>query len=113
MAAVIALVDSGAHRSCFPVQIARQLRIKSKLKKDPCGAKGVGSKFTTWSSTVPLHGQIVATGRSGPALWGPRFRFEPAFVEDDDAFLLGRADFFNVFTVAFDRGPNSSFHLDY
>jgi hypothetical protein len=35
----------------------------------------------------------------------------PVFI-DDSSFLLGRADFFSVFTVTLEEGRGRVFHLD-
>ena len=42
---------------------------------------------------------------------GPTFTLWPFFI-DDGSFLLGRADFFSVFTVTFEEGRGRIFHLD-
>ncbi len=45
--------------------------------------------------------------------WGPQFRLSPAFV-DYDVALLGRADFFQAFTVTFQEDLRAPvFHLDH
>ncbi len=49
----------------------------------------------------------------GPVPWGPTFALNPAFSEKDP-MLLGRADFFQAFTVTFQKSPTTpAFHLDY
>jgi hypothetical protein len=42
---------------------------------------------------------------------GPAFTLSPVFI-DGGSFLLGRADFFSVFTVTFEEGRGRIFHLD-
>ena len=55
----------------------------------------------------------VANFGQGPVVWGPRFRLNPAFSEKQ-AQLLGRADFFQVFSVSFQESPTTLlFHLNY
>jgi hypothetical protein len=51
----------------------------------------------------------VSTGAD--SAWGPAFTLWPFFI-DDGSFLLGRADFFSVFTVTFEEGRGRVFHLD-
>jgi len=110
------MVDSGAALSCFPVAIAHDLGITDdELVEDPQGGTGVGSTFRIWRSQVPIMGGI---GLFEPAPdgtlqgWGPGFVLNPAFTEHS-AFLLGRADFFRVFTVTFENSAGGSvFHLD-
>lgn len=97
------------------MEIARQLRIKSKLKKDKGGAKGVGSQFPTWSSAVPITAQVFKSTAKGSAVpWGPVIPMNPAFA-DEDAFLLGRIDFFRGFkSIRFaESASNSTFVLEY
>lgn len=114
---VLAMVDSGAWRSIFPKQIAYDLGIRDdELTEDPLGGGGVGSHFRVWMSSVPIRAGIGffepnPDGTERP--WGPGFDLEPAFTEHD-AFLLGRADFFQAFTVMFDvdAAGVSRFHLE-
>jgi hypothetical protein len=115
---VLAVVDSGAHRSIFPLQIATDLGIQvNELLEDPNGGLGVGSAFRLWVSTVSVRAgvglfELDADGHDQP--WGPGFSFHPAFTEHD-VFLLGRDDFFRVFTISFDHSEDGAarFHLDY
>jgi hypothetical protein len=53
--------------------------------------------------------ELVSTGAD--SAWGPTFTLWPFFI-DDGSFLLGRADFFGVFTVTFEEGRGRVFHLD-
>jgi hypothetical protein len=76
---------------------------------------GVGSKFRVWTTTVPI---MAGVGLFEPAAdgsvqgWGAGFSISPAFTEHD-AFLLGRDDFFSVFTVTFENTTSGTvFHLD-
>jgi hypothetical protein len=113
---VIATVDSGASKSFFPKQIAYRLGIQdAELAQDPGQSQGVGSVFTTWSSTVPIRANIIAylTGAAGPQIWGPQINLDPAFSEHD-AFLLGREDFFRPFIVTFEVESIGMpvFHID-
>ncbi len=49
----------------------------------------------------------------GRGALGPQFRLSPAFVDYDGA-LLGRADFFQAFTVTFQEDRRAPvFHLDH
>jgi hypothetical protein len=117
LAEVLALVDSGADRSAFPLQIAKDLGIAdNELVEEPAGGAGVGSTFRVWTTTVPIMAGIgffqpAPDGTVQP--WGPGFSLNPSFVEAD-AFLLGRADFFQAFTVTFDMNGagQTVFHLD-
>jgi hypothetical protein len=109
-----ALVDSGADRTTFPLRIAWQLGIQQdELILRPRGGRGVKSHFDVWTSSVPIRAGIsrrdVSTGAVSP--WGPAFTLSPVFI-DDGSFLLGRADFFSVFTVTFEEGRGRIFHLD-
>jgi hypothetical protein len=77
------------------------------------GGRGVKSRFDLWTSSVPVRAEVSrldpATGID--STWGPGFVLKPTFI-DDDSFLLGRADFFSVFTVTFEEGRGRVFHLD-
>jgi hypothetical protein len=111
------MVDSGAWRSIFPLSIAYDLGLQpDELVEDPDGGGGVGSTFRVWMPTLSIRAGIAffdldANGFHVP--WGPGFPLEPAFTEHE-SFLLGRADFFRAFIVAFDVGEdgNQRFHLD-
>ena len=109
-----ALVDSGADRTTFPLKVAWQLGIqRNELILHPGAGRGVKSRFDLWTSSVPIRAGIsrrdVSTGADSP--WGPTFTLSPYFI-DDNSFLLGRADFFSVFTVTFEEGRGRVFHLD-
>ena len=108
-----ALVDSGADRTTFPLKIARDLGIqRDELILRPGGGRGVKSRFgldELPSDPRRLSRHDVSTGAETP--WGPAFRLWPFFI-DDDSSLLGRADFFSVFTVTFEEGRGRVFHLD-
>jgi hypothetical protein len=113
---VRALVDSGAYRSSFPLQVAGDLGIEQReLVEDQAGGVGVGSHFRVWTTPVPIRAGVAlfeaaSDGTRQP--WGPGFTLTPAFIEHD-AFLLGRADFFRAFTVTFEETPEGPvFHLD-
>lgn len=113
---VLALVDSGAFRSCFPLQIASDLGIgNDELVEDPAGGFGVGSTFRFWTATAAIRAGVAlfaldVNGRSQP--WGPGFALSPAFTEHD-SFLLGRADFFRAFRATFaEEESGSVFYLD-
>lgn len=113
---VFAMVDSGAYRSVFPLQIATDLGLQPhELVEDPHGGFGVGSHFRAWTTTLPIRTGVALMeaapdGTERP--WGPGFNLSPIFTEHD-SFLLGRADFFRVFTVTFeDRAGGPVVHLD-
>jgi hypothetical protein len=63
--------------------------------------------------SVPIRAGISTRDVSTDAdlAWGPAFTLSPFFI-DDGSFLLGRADFFSVFTVTFEEGRGRVFHLD-
>jgi hypothetical protein len=111
---VLACVDSGAGRTYFPLEIAGLLGLTGEdLVVDPHVGKGVGSEFRTWSSKVPILGRVAAFISSEPEPWGPHIPLSPAFGQHR-AFLLGRADFFRVFTVTFqEHASDPVFHVDY
>lgn len=109
-----ALVDSGADRTTLPLKVAGDLGIqRNELISHPGGGRGVKSRFDVWTSSVPIRAGISARDAStgGDSAWGPAFTLWPFFI-DDDSFLLGRADFFSVFTVTFEEGRGRVFHLD-
>ena len=111
---VPALIDSGSWKSMFPLGVARALGIgEHELVEDLDGAMGVGSLFRIWNTTVPIRAEIGLTRRDGRLRrWGPRFALSPVFIEHD-AFLLGRADFFRLFTITFEATAHGRvFHLD-
>jgi hypothetical protein len=104
---VPAMVDSGAARSMFPMQVAQRLGIATSLTQDKTGAVGVeGENFPTWSYPSSLQAQILQVQREpvgASAPWGDQFVLNPAF-SDKSAFLLGREDFFAIFRVEFNPG---------
>lgn len=109
-----ALVDSGADRTTLPLEIAWKLGIQQNeliLHRD--GGRGVRSYFDLWTSSVQIRAGVrrhdASTGAE--SAWGPAFTLCPSFI-DDDLSLLGRADFFSVFTVTFEEGRGRVFHLD-
>jgi hypothetical protein len=109
-----ALVDSGADRTTFPLKIAWELGIqRDELILRAGGGRGVKSRFDVWTSSVPIRAGIsrrhIPTGTD--SAWGSAFMLSPVFV-DGSSFLLGRADFFRVFTVTFEEGRGRIFHLD-
>jgi hypothetical protein len=109
-----ALVDSGADRTTFPLKIARGLGIQQdELILRPGGGRGVKSRFDVWTSSLPIRAGVSTYNAStgADAAWGPAFTLRPFFI-DDGSFLLGRADFFSVFTVTFEEGRGRVFHLD-
>ena len=69
--------------------------------------------FDVWTSSVPIRAGISTLDAStdADAAWGPAFMLSPFFI-DGGSFLLGRADFFSVFTVTFEEGRGRIFHLD-
>ena len=77
------------------------------------GGRGVKSRFDVWRSSVPISARVRSHDASTGAdsSWGPAFTLWPSFI-DDNLFLLGRADFFSVFTVTFEEGRGRVFHLD-
>jgi len=106
-----ALVDSGAHRTLFPLGLADALGIRSELQRDPKPSQAPSATFQTWSHADRIEARIVTEGSSGPLYWGPPFTLSPAF--GPDVFLLGREDFFSVFTVSFEPSTGQRlFHID-
>ena len=101
-----ALVDSGADRTTFRIQ-------RDELILHPGGGRGVKSRFDVWRSLVPITAGVSRPDVSTRAdsAWGPAFTLSPFFI-DNGSFLLGRADFFSVFTVTFEEGRGRIFHLD-
>jgi hypothetical protein len=109
-----ALVDSGADRTTFPLKIAWKLGIqRHELNLHRGGGRGVKSRFDVWTTSVPIRAGITRRDVSTGAVfaWGPAFTLSPFFI-DGGSFLLGRADFFSVFTVTFEEGHGRIFHLD-
>jgi hypothetical protein len=105
---VLGCVDSGAHRTLLPLSAAARLGIAShQLTADPGTAGGVGSRFDTWSATIPIRGVVAAVfdPAKGAEPWGPGFAMNPAFtdLQPEPSPLLGRADFFQAFSVLFEE----------
>jgi hypothetical protein len=71
------------------------------VEDDAPGRAVDGTEFTTWSSSVPVTGEIFLQARGGRTTWGRPFPLRPAFAEGVEAALLGRSDFFNAFSVHF------------
>jgi hypothetical protein len=112
---IAAVVDSGAHQTTFPLASARALGIADReLLPHPTGGWGVRSRFDLWTTSASILARVREHDRSTGAYstWGPAFRLSPWFVDDDEVFLLGRADFFAVFTITFEEGRGRVFHLD-
>jgi hypothetical protein len=112
--AVAAIVDSGASRTTFPLDTARELGIEDhELSPHPTGGRGVRSRFDLWTTSVTIRARVRRRDlvTEEYSAWGPAFSLRPWFV-DDDVFLLGRADFFSVFTITFEEGRGRVFHLD-
>jgi hypothetical protein len=109
-----ALVDSGADRTTLPLKIAWELGIQpDELILRPGGGRGVKSRFDVWASALPIRAGVSTRDASTGAdsAWGPAFTLSPVFI-DGSSLLLGRADFFSVFTVTFEEGRGRIFHLD-
>lgn len=109
-----ALVDSGADRTTFPLKIAGDLGIQpNELILHTGGGRGVKSRFDVRTSSVSIRASISRRdlSTSADSAWGPAFTLSPVFI-DDGSFLLGRADFFSIFTVTFQEGRGRIFHLD-
>jgi hypothetical protein len=109
-----ALVDSGADRTTFPLDVAWKLGIqRNELILRPDGGRGVKSRFDVWTSSLPIRAGVSTRDAwtGADSAWGPAFMLFPFFI-DDGSFLLGRADFFSVFTVTFEEGRGRVFHLD-
>jgi hypothetical protein len=111
---VDAVVDSGSDYTTLPFSLAWDLGIEAnELTLHAAAGRSVDSRFELWTSSATIRAQVSerdpASGVDSP--WGPTFGLDPSFV-DDDMFLLGRADFFSVFTVTFEEGRGRVFHLD-
>lgn len=102
---IAAIVDSGASRSYFTLDVADELGIRDELEEFGRSV-GLGSEFQTWRSRKPVKAQILAIypEPQGPTLVGPVFELDPSFGEPQDS-LLGREDFFRAFTITFDENP--------
>ncbi len=110
------MVDSGASRTLLPMSVAEQLGIADDLTPDSVPGSGVtGETFPTWSYGGEIIAQIIIEDPD-PELWdeGGTFPIRPGFVrpiqfEDPDRRpvevvpLLGRADFFMAYNIAFDE----------
>lgn len=102
---IAAIVDSGASRSYFTLDVAEELGIKDDLEEFG-ESVGLGSKFQTWRSKRPIKAQIILNypEPQGPTLVGPEFELDPSFGEPQDS-LLGREDFFRTFEITFRENP--------
>jgi hypothetical protein len=104
----VALIDSGAARSVFPLEVARRLGLADDLVVDAARLLGVeGGAFNTWSYPSGLRCQVLrqrAEDFSQLEPWSAPIVLTPAF-SDNDVFLLGREDFFAAFTITFGPGP--------
>ena len=108
------IVDSGSGRALLPKAVAARLGIAdAELAPDPGGGGGVGSKFPTWSSTIPIQARVFyKTAQGGGAFhqeasgfvpFGDWFDLNTGFKEGDCPVLMGRDDFFKAFVVTFDH----------
>jgi hypothetical protein len=105
---VVGCVDSGAYRTLLPISMAFRLGLQpTELVQDMGPSGGVGSTFNTWSSTVPIVGKVIAIlqGATTRQPWGPIIALNPGFtdLQPEPATLLGRADFFQAFSIRFDE----------
>lgn len=98
---IAAIVDSGASRSYFALDVAEELGIRADLVEGGRSV-GLGSSFQTWRSQRPIKAQIIAVypEPQGPTFVGPVIDLHPSFGEPQDS-LLGRADFFQAFQITF------------
>ena len=66
----------------------------------------------TWSLPFPVYGRVLDERPTGRELWGPEFRLDPLF-SDQEIALLGRWDFFRAFVITFEEDDLAPrFHLD-
>jgi hypothetical protein len=105
-----AVVDSGASTSAFPLEVALALGMaRDELDLDPRGAYGLvpgDSGIPTYrSGRFTVTAQVMADIEGYNAEpFGPPAVLKPLFIDGTDRFILGRADFFQTFSVSF---PNS------
>lgn len=103
------VVDSGADRSLLPLGVAKELGIDRALRRATPGEGISGRSFRTWNFTAPIEAQVLIDGETGE-VWEAQFELEPAFSKFPNA-VLGRADFFARFAVAFEYTDPPRFHL--
>jgi hypothetical protein len=119
-----AVVDSGASTSSFPRSVAQALGIGDhELEPTRYGVNtpggSTGKAVPSWrpNAEIDIHGQILArSSRYDAEAFGPRFRLDPVFIEDESWFVLGRDDFFRAFSVTFPKPKGSAtpkFVLDF
>lgn len=103
---VVALVDSGAYCSVFPLRVALALGFtREELTAEPDIDVVGGQAVPAFSAPERIYGQLRVDRDGSTFLWGPQFVLNALFVQYEDN-LLGRIDFFNVFNVVFaSEGP--------
>lgn len=99
-----AKLDSGATTSVMPQPIAVQIGIGTQHMRPGGGARSAGGALSTWQSTLPVTVQVAANQQgTDNAGFGPEITLE-GFVSPVNNLLLGQRDFFNEFSVTFERG---------
>lgn len=96
---VQAVLDSGAHRTLLPIEIAAKLGFGSRMKRGH-GIGVSGKRLRTHEAPVEVNAHVYARIGGQWDLWGPGFRFRPQFAKIDCG-VLGRKDFFSLFLITF------------
>lgn len=94
--------------SAFPYSVALDLGITDdELLQTKAGARGLGSQekaVPAWRAKhITINARVIAVLPDAAKPFGPLFPLNPVFLKDTDRMLLGRADFFNAFSVSFPK----------
>jgi len=95
---VLALVDTGADNSIFPLSVAEDLGIKTTRGKGPgataYGGQQIALSFAEVVLELSQHGLVIR--------WRTRFYFADFPDDAEKAVILGHEGFLDYFTATFD-----------
>ena len=107
------LVDSGARQTLLPLYLAQPLACDAIPVSTADPIPVIGGETEAWKLGLPLAGQLLHYVDGKKETYGPKFEIQPLFAEMRSG-LLGRADFFQAFTVSFTlNGDGPELNLSY
>lgn len=95
-----ALLDSGAHRTLFPLSVARELGLARRRLRRGRARTLAGRGLRTHEAPTDVRARIGVVRAGRAELWGPELPLRPTFGKVTQA-VLGREDFFELFLVTF------------
>jgi hypothetical protein len=107
IAETLALVDTGADNSVFPLSIARHLQIETALGEGPAATAFGGQQIPLSFAEVILE----LSDDDASIRWHGRLYFADFPNDSEKAVILGHEGFLDYFTATFD-GNNCVLNLD-